>query len=129
MKTNLKHKMYMGIGRFMIPISQLISARGLQKGVSGAKAKADLLSEEERRIHHYVVVKMADAKQSITAESVSNELNLPVHRVEKIINKLEAMKTFFYRSDGKGINWAYPLSLENTGHTMTSSTGERFFAA
>ena len=44
-------------------------------------------------------------------------------------DKLENLKTFIYRSDGKRINWAYPLSLENTGFRMTASSGEQFFAA
>ena len=44
-------------------------------------------------------------------------------------DKLEGLKTFLYRSDGLGINWAYPHSLENTGHKMIANTGEHFFAA
>jgi len=129
MKTNQDRKMLMGIGRFMIPIPQVISNRGLEKGASGARAKAELLSEEERQVHYFVVKKMAVAKEPITAELVSEELGIEVNRVEKIIDKLEGLKTFLYRSDGKGINWAYPLSLVNTGHEITASTGERFFAA
>ena len=129
MKTNQDRKMLMGIGRFMIPIPQVISNRGLEKGASGARAKAELLSEEERQVHYFVVKKMAVAKEPITAELVSEELGIEVNRVEEIIDKLEGMKTFLYRSDSKGITWAYPLSLDNTGHEITASTGERFFAA
>ena len=87
------------------------------------------ISKEERRVHHFVVKKMATANEPITAELVGVELGLPVNRVEKTIDKLEGLKTFLYRSDGKGINWAYPYSLDNTGHKMTASTGEQFFAA
>lgn len=129
MKTNMDRKMFMGIGRFMIPIPQMVSKRGLDKGASGARAKAELLSEEERQVHYFIVKKMAVAKEPITAELVSEELGIEVNRVEEIIDKLEGLKTFLYRSDGKGINWAYPLSLDNTGHEITASTGERFFAA
>ena len=129
MKTNQDRKMLMGIGRFMIPIPQVISNRGLEKGASGARAKAELLSEEERQAHYFVVKKMAVAKEPITAELVSEELGIEVNRVEEIIDKLEGMKTFLYRSDSKGITWAYPLSLDNTGHEISASTGERFFAA
>ena len=129
MKTNMDRKMFMGIGRFMIPIPQMVSKRGLDKGASGARAKAELLSEEEQQVHYFVVKKMAVAKEPITAELVSEELGIEVNRVEEIIDKLEGLKTFLYRSDGKGINWAYPLSLDNTGHEITASTGERFFAA
>jgi len=129
MKTNQDRKMLMGIERFMIPIPQVISNRGLEKGASGARAKAELLSEEERQVHYFVVKKMAVAKEPITAELVSEELGIEVNRVEEIIDKLEGMKTFLYRSDSKGITWAYPLSLDNTGHEISASTGERFFAA
>lgn len=129
MKTSQERKMYMGIGKFMVPIPLMISSRGLEKGVSGARAKAGLLSEEEQRVHHFVVEKMAVAKEPITAEIVSEELALPVETVERTIGKLEGLKTFLFRGDGKGINWAYPLSLENTGHRMTASTGESFYAA
>lgn len=129
MKTNQDRKMLMGFGRFMIPIPQVISNRGLEKGASGARAKAELLSEEERQVHYFVVKKMAVAKEPITAELVSEELGIEVNRVEEIIDKLEGMKTFLYRSDSKGITWAYPLSLDNTGHEISASTGERFFAA
>ncbi len=129
MKKHLKHKRYIGIERFMIPVPQVISSRGLKRGVSGAKAKADSLSEEERKIHYFIVRKMAVAGEPITTELVSEELGMPVNMVEKTIDKLEGMKTFLYRSDRKGIDWAYPLSLNNTGHRMTVSTGEEFFAA
>jgi len=129
MKNSPERKMYMGIGRFLIPIPLVLSNIGLEKGEAGAKAKAGLLSEEERKVHYFVVKKMAVAKEPITAELVGEELDMPLERVEKTIDKLESLKTFLYRSDGKGINWAYPLSLENTGHRMTVSTGEEFSAA
>jgi len=129
MRTPAKRKMFMGIGGFTIPIPRMIAAKGLQKGVSGAKAKAALLSAEERKVHHFIVRKMAIVKEPITAQLVSDELGMTLEMVENTIHKLEELKTFLYRSDGLGINWAYPLSLEDTGHKMTASTGERFFAA
>ena len=129
MKINPDRKMYMGVGKFMLPIPLVISNKGLQKGVSGAEAKAGLLSEEEQKVHHFVVKKMADVQEPITAELISEELGISLKTVVKIIERLEVLKTFLYRSDGTGINWAYPLSLDNTGHRMTVSTGEQFSAA
>ncbi len=129
MNTNLKRRMIMGIGKFMVPIPRVIASKGLEKGISGAREKADLLSPEERTIHHFIVSRMTKIKTPLTAEQVGKELNLPFDRVEATIDKLEELKTFLYRSEGKGINWAYPLSLEDTGHKITDSTGERFFAA
>lgn len=129
MRTNQVRKMYMGIGKYMIPIPLVISNKGLEKGVSGAETKAGLLSEEERKVHYFVVRKMASAEEPIKAALIAEETGLPVEEVERAIDKLERLKTFLYRSDGKGINWAYPLSLDDTGHRMTASTGEQFNAA
>ena len=129
MKTYPVRKMYMGIGKFMVPIPLAISNSGLKKGVSGAESKAQRLSEEERRIHHFVVRKMASVDEPIKAELVAEETGLSVDEVERAIDKLESLKTFLYRSDGRGIDWAYPLSLDDTGHRMTVNTGESFNAA
>ena len=74
-------------------------------------------------------MKMAVVKDPITAELIASELGMANDQVLEIINKLESLKTFIYRSDGMGINWAYPLSLENTGFRMKASSGEHFFAA
>ena len=129
MKNDLKHKLYMGFRGFMMRIPPLLSDKGAKKGESGAKANAARLSKEERRVHHFIVMKMAVVKDPNTAELIADEIGMPKDQVHQIINKLENFKTFIYRDDGKGINWAYPLSLENTGFRMTASSGEQFFAA
>ena len=129
MKNDLKHKLYMGFRGFMMRVPPLLSDKGARQGAKGARANADCLSKEERRVHHFIVMKMAVVKDPITAELIANELGMPEDLVHEVINKLESLKTFIYRSDGKGINWAYPLSLENTGFRMTASSGEQFFAA
>jgi hypothetical protein len=119
----------MGFRGFMMRVPPLLSNKGARKGEKGAKSNADSLSNEERRVHHFIVKKMAVVKAPITADLIARELGVPNDQVLEIINKLEKLKTFIYRSDGKGINWAYPLSLENTGFRMTASSGEQFFAA
>ena len=129
MKNDLKHKLYMGFRGFMMRIPPLLSDKGRKKGEKGVKANAACLSKEERRVHHFIVMKMAVVKDPITAELIAGELGMLFDRVLEIIDKLESLKTFIYRDDGKGINWAYPLSLENTGFRITASSGEQFFAA
>lgn len=129
MKIDQKHKLYMGFCGFRIRIPFVLSNIGLKQGAKRTKMNADSLSKEERRVHHFIVKKMAVAETPITAELIADELGISHDQVNEIINKLERLKTFIYRSDGKGINWAYPFSLDDTGFRMAASTGERFFAA
>ena len=83
MNTGLKRRMLMGIGRFMIPVPRVIAAKALDKGAAGAKVKADLLSPEERKIHHFVVSRIAETKTPLTAEQVGKELDLLADRVDR----------------------------------------------
>ena len=129
MKNDLKHKLYMGFRGFMMRIPPLLSDKGAKKAEKGTKANADLLTKKERRVHHFIVMKMAVVKDPITVDLIAGQQGMPNDQVIKIINKLESLKTFIYRDDGKAINWAYPLSLEDTGFRMTASSGEQFFAA
>ena len=112
MKNDLKHKLYMGFLGFMMRIPPLLSDKGTKKGEKGVKANADSLSKEERRVHHFIVMKMAVVKDPITAEFIASELRMQNDQVHQIINKLESLKTFIYRDDGKGINWEGMVSRE-----------------
>lgn len=124
-----KRRMLMGIRGFMLPVPRFLSDKGLDKGVAGAEAKAARLSEDKRRIHHYIVQTLPTVHRPIEAIQVSEELLLPLDMVSKTIEKLEELKTFLYRTQGQGIDWAYPQCLEDTGHEMKCSTGEHFNAA
>jgi hypothetical protein len=129
MNNGVKHRMIVGIGSFMFPIPRFFSQKGLGKGVCGAKEKTTLLSDQEQCVHYYIVEQMAVAREPIRAKSVSTALGIPVEKVVQMIDKLEGLKTFLFRSDGKTVDWAYPLSLQNTGHELISLKGERLFAA
>ena len=60
MKNDLKHKLYMGFRGFMMRVPPLLSDKGARKSEKGAKANAASLSNEERRVHHFIVKKMLD---------------------------------------------------------------------
>jgi hypothetical protein len=99
MKNGLKHKLYVGFRGFMMRMPPVLSGKGAKRGEKGAKANADILSKEERRVHHFIVMKMAVVKDPITAELIAHELGMPNDRVHEIIDKLENLKTLWTYSD------------------------------
>ena len=119
----------MGFRGVMMPIPPLLSEKGARKGEKGARQNADSLSRDERRVHHFIVMKMAVVSEPISAELIASEMGMPIDQVGDIINKLENLKTFIFRTDRKRIDWAYPLSLETTGFRLMATSGEQFFAA
>ena len=62
MEIDLKHKLFMGFGGFRIPIPLVLSNIGFKQGAKGTTENAGLLSKEERRVHHFIVKKMAVVK-------------------------------------------------------------------
>ena len=129
MRTDLKRKVFIGIGRFMIPLPLALINIAIRRTADAICRKTVDVSEEERRVHRFVVMTMTETNEPVTAEHIAAKLDMPLDRVRHIVDKLEGLKVFFYRYDSQGINWAYPLSFEDTGHKMTASTGEQCFAA
>jgi hypothetical protein len=129
MKVNVKGRVRLGLWRKIIPVPSLVfnvESSNLRKGMA---AVADLLSEEERMIHHFIVRELPNIGKPMTLAFISHEMNLPMARVEAIVDKLEKVKTFIFRSQGKGIDWAYPATVADTPHHVTFSTGEQVYAA
>jgi hypothetical protein len=67
----------------------MLSEKGARKGEKGAKPNAASLSSEERRVHHFIVKKMAVVKSPIKAKQIAGELWMQNKHVNEIINKLD----------------------------------------
>ena len=87
------------------------------------------VSEEERKVHRFVVMTMTETNEPVTPEYIAEKLEMALDQVKDTIHKLEELKVFFYRYNHHGINWAYPVTAEKQIHKMVFSTGEQCHAA
>ena len=129
MKYQLKKKAFMGIWRFMIPLPQVLIKKDIGKMAAAICRKTADVSEEERKVHRFVVTTMTETSEPVASEYIAEKLDMPLDRVRDIVDKLEKKKVFFYRYNSKAINWAYPVTAEDRVHKMTFDTGEQFNAA
>ena len=129
MEVDLKRKAFIGIWRFMIPLPQALIKKDIKKMTEVICRKTANVSNEERKVHRFVVMKMTETNEPVTLEYIAEKLDMPLDRVRDIVDKLEEMKVFFYRYNSQGINWAYPVTAENVVHKMAFSTGEQCNAA
>ena len=129
MKVDLKRKAFIGIGRFMIPLPQALIKKDIRKMADAICRKTAGVSDEESKVHRFVVMTMTDTNEPVTSEYIAEKLDMALDRVRDIVDKLEEMKVFFYRYNSQGINWAYPVTAENGVYKMTFSTGKQFNAA
>ena len=129
MRVDLKRKAFIGIWRFMIPLPQAMIKKDIRAMANAICRKTADISEEERRVHRFVVMTVTETNEPVALENIADKLEIPLDRVRDIVDKLEEMKVFFYRYNNQGINWAYPVTAENRIHKMTFSTGEQCNAA
>ena len=124
-----RNKILIGIWHKMIPAPVFILNRDIEKMAKIMKARGNKLPEEKKRIHYFVVRELPNAGQPISLEFIAQGLKMPIDRVSTLVDEMEKDKSFFYRYHSEGINWAYPVTVDNTPHHVTFSTGEQVNAA
>ena len=94
-----------------------------------ASARLEFMGPAHHRVRNFVVTELPRAQQPLSPKAIAEGLGLGTGQVQEILDELEAQLTFLYRSDGRNVDWAYPVTAEKTPHRVTLDNGERFFAA
>lgn len=112
---------------FRIPAS--LWKRDVRSEARRARARLDFMGPEHHRVRNFVVTELSRRAGPLSADTIGGALGLERERVREILDDLESHLTFLYRSDSHNVDWAYPVTAENTPHQVTFDNGERFFAA
>ena len=67
--------------------------------------------------------------EPITPGRIIEATGLPADRVDEIVEDLERNLTFLFRTDGRRVDWAYPVTAVETPHRVRLDSGERLFGA
>jgi len=125
----MKNALLMGLWRYMLTVPPFL----WEKQRAGMKEKIaahlGFMSEEHRLIHHYAVRELPYAGKPLSPDGIAAAVDMPVERVIAILDDLEAHMTFLYRSNGRDVTWAYPVTVEETPHRVTFDTGQQLHAA
>jgi hypothetical protein len=115
--------------RRMVRIPALLWKRNVRAEAQHATARLEFMGPDHHRVRNYVVVGLAREQRALSPGAIAGALDLEPERVGAILDDLEAHLTFLYRRDGHNVDWAYPVTSEETPHRVTLDSGERFFAA
>jgi hypothetical protein len=96
----------------------------------GAKSagRLDFMGPDHHVVRDLVVSEMR-AGRPIAPERISEASGLSPSRVDELVSDLEQHLTFLYRSDGRNVDWAYPVAAAETPHRIRLDSGERLFGA
>jgi hypothetical protein len=120
----MRKSVLLGLGRTMLPIPSAIWRRHVRGGTH-----LDFMSEEHHRVREFVVKELPLVAEPLSPGTIAERLNLPQERVVRLLDDLERHMTFLFRNDRGAVTWAYPVTVEQTPHHMSFSTGERVDAA
>lgn len=122
-------KVLLGFKHSILPIPWWLFRRIVPLEVRKTKSKLGGLSDEKRRLHHFVVRELPRYGKPMPPEYISAELKMDMNRVVEILDDLEQRLIFLFRSRGREVVWAYPVTAEPTQHRIDFSSGEKFWAA
>jgi len=117
------------VGRFMLPIPRIVWQRRGARSAREITAGLSFMSADHHRVRNLVVTEVGRTGAAMSPEEISERLRLAPDRVDSIVGELERALTFLYRSDGRTVDWAYPVTATETPHHLTFESGERMTAA
>jgi len=87
------------------------------------------MTEEHHRVRYFVVRELPRVGAPLQPEFIAEKLDLPLARVNAILDELEKNLVFLVRNGQGMVSWAFPVTVESTPHELTFGTGERLYGA
>ena len=122
-------KVRRGLWRHMLPLPGALLGIGVEKGRKKIIEELVFMTKEHRAVHHFIVRQLPSHGIPMVPDFVAEAVDLPVERVTAILQELEEHMTFLFRNGEGAVVWAYPVTVEQTPHPMTFSSGEKIYAA
>ena len=91
--------------------------------------RLEFMSAEHHRVRNFVVTELPRAGGPLAPESIARALALSLRRTTEILVELERRLFFLVRNGEGQVTWAFPVTVEPTGHKLKFSSGERLDAA
>ena len=93
------------------------------------RARLSFMSNDHHLVRNHVVRELPRLGRPLPAAEISHALGLPMPRTDQILTDLEERLFFLVRDHSGNVSWAFPVTVDNTGHHLLFSTGERLDAA
>ena len=118
-----------GRGDAIINIPQSDWEQDLSSAPEIISRRLGFMSGDHHLVRNFVVRELPRLGRPISASEISDALHLSGTRTASIVEDLEKNLFFLVRAGGAEVSWAFPVTVEETGHHLVFSTGERLDAA
>jgi len=125
----LSDTILLGQGRQITEIPRKEWEKNLSQISQHSEARLGFMSQEHHLVRNFVVRKLPRTSQPVQPDLISQSLELPLARVNTLLDELEKNLFFLVRNSQGAVSWAYPVTVEKTPHELVFSTGERLYGA
>lgn len=122
-------RLLLGLWRFLIRVPQPIWQSEVARNSRQARTRLAFMTGDHHRIRDFVVQELPRLGEPIAPQQIASSLDLPLEHVQRILDELEKGMTFLFRNEAGAVTWAYPVTVDQTPHRVTFSTGEQVNAA
>ena len=93
------------------------------------KNRLSFMTAEHHRVRYCVVRELPRTGKPLSKEYIATKTDLSADQVSEILDDLERHLMYLYRNNLEMVAWAYPMTVDQTPHKLTFSTGERLYGA
>lgn len=125
----MEEKVLLGRNREILEIPQAAWKQDLAQIPQHSQARLDFMTNAHHQIRCFVVKEMVIRQKPIEPELISEKLNIPLKRVNFLLEELERKLFFLVRNEQGAVAWAFPVTVEITPHKLSFASGERLYGA
>jgi len=118
-----------GRGKRITSISRNDWETELKQAPEFIRRRLEFMSHDHHLVRNFVVRELPRLGRPIALDDISRALQLSRTRTSSVVEDLERNLFFLVRAGGAEVSWAFPVTAEQTGHSLVFGTGERLDAA
>ncbi|MFQ5604886.1 MAG: hypothetical protein ACE5HS_16575 [bacterium] len=118
-----------GRGRKIIQIPRKQWEHHLSRAPQHIARRLYFMTADHHRVRYFVVRELPRIGRPIEPDFLSEQLTLPLEKIQTILDDLESHLFFLFRNKKGAVSWAYPVTVDPTPQRLTYSSGERLYAA
>jgi hypothetical protein len=122
----MENALLLGVWHIMISLPPALWQRELAKETQSNLA---FMTPDHQLVRDFVVRELPRLNTPLSPETIATAVRLPIDRVRSLLDDLEHAMTFLFRNAAGAVTWAYPVTVDQTPHQVTFSSGEKLYAA
>ena len=119
----------MGIGREIRTVPDAAFVQSVEGLPTRMASRLAFMSPDHHVVRDFVVRELPRQERVLSLMQIAKGTGLGLRKVSAILAELERNLFFLVRDSDGNVSWGFPVTISQTPHRLTFSTGESTFGA